>query len=74
LVRLETEQLAGGHVDISDAPLRVRDDDAFLDRIEDRLDEPFLLREPQQIMLHVFRPNLAEATDQLVEKAGLHGG
>ena len=72
LVRLEAEELAGRVIHVSDPAIRVRDDDPFLDRVEDGLDEPFFLGELEQVILNVLRPDPAEAFDQLIEKTGLH--
>ena len=36
-------------------------DDPFLDGVENRLNQSLLLREPQKIILHLFRPDPARA-------------
>src|SRR3981081_3399236 len=72
ILRFQSEQLAGGIVEISDSALRIGDDDSFLDRVENGFEKTFLLRQAQKIILHIFRPNLAEATDQLLDKACFH--
>jgi len=40
--------LAGSFVKVTDAALRIRDDDSFLDRIENRFEKTFFLREAQK--------------------------
>jgi hypothetical protein len=52
--------------------LGIRDDDSFLDRIENCLEKTFFLREPQKIILHFLWPDFAEAADQFVNKTGFH--
>src|SRR6266550_177567 len=59
-------------VEVSDPGLRVRHDDAFLDGIEHGFQETFLLRQAQKIILHVFRPDAAEALDEFFKKARFH--
>ena len=69
IFRFQPEQLAGRVVQISDSTIRIGDDDSFLDGIENRLEKTFLLRQAQKIILHVLRPDFAEATDELLDKA-----
>ena len=63
---------AGRIVHVGDPAVRIGHDDSFLDRVEDRLDEPLLLRELEQIILDVLRPDPPESFDEFVEKTGLH--
>ena len=53
-------------------PCEIGDDDAFMNRVEDRLEKALLIREPQQIALHILRPHAPDAFDEFVEKAGVH--
>src|SRR4051812_42522038 len=70
---LQSEKLAGSVIQVSDPPLRVGDDDPFLDRVENGLDEPLFLGKLKEIILDVLGADSPEAFDQLVEKTGLHG-
>ena len=69
---VESEDFAGGVIQVGDAAVGIGDDDSFLDGIEDRLEKTFLLREAKQIILHLLRADAAEAADQFFEKAGFH--
>ena len=69
---IETEKFARGIVHVSDPAVSVGDDDSFLDGIETGLDQPFFLRETQQIILHLLRPDAAKTLDEFLEKTGLH--
>src|ERR1700736_119081 len=60
---LQSEQLTGGIVEISDSALRIGDDDSFLDRVDDGFEKTFLLRQAQKIILHFLRPDLTETAD-----------
>ncbi len=70
---VEPEDFAGRVIQIGDPAFRIGHDDPFLDRVENRLEKAFFLREAEQIILHVLRPDPAEAADQLLEKTGFHG-
>lgn len=72
LLRIEPEELASRGVYVSDPGVGVGHDNAFLDRVEDRLDEAFFLRQPEQIIFNFLRPDAAEALDQLLEKTRFH--
>ncbi len=74
LLALQSEELARGAVEVIDAPVEVGDDDAFVDRVEDRLEKTLLVREPQQVALHFLRAHPPDAFDEFVEKAGVHAG
>ena len=72
LFRFEPEELARSVIHVGDATLRVGHNDAFLDRIEDRLDQSLLLRQLEEIILDVLRPDAAKALDQFIQEAGFH--
>ena len=72
LLAIEPEEFAGGIVQISDPAVGVGDDDPFLDGIKNRLQETFFLGEAKEIILHVLRPDPAEAFDQFFEETGFH--
>src|SRR3982074_1743289 len=63
ILRFQSEQLAGGIVEVSDSALRIGDDDSFLDRVEKGFEKTFLLRQTQKIILHFLRPDLAETAN-----------
>src|SRR5438067_1294913 len=63
IVRIQTEQLAGRIIEISDSAFRIGNDDSLLDRIENGFEKTFLLCETQKIILHFLGTNLAEAPD-----------
>ena len=69
---VEPEDFAGCVIQIGDPPFRIGHDDPFLDRIENRLEKTFLLREAEQIVLHLLRTDAAEAADQFFEETGFH--
>ena len=70
--RFETKQFAGGVIHIRDAAFRIGDDDSFLNRVEDGLDQPLLLREPEEVILDLLRPHAPKTLDQFIEKARFH--
>ena len=72
ILAFQSKQFAGRIVQISDAPVRIGHDDPFLDGVEDGLEETFLLREPQEIILHLLRPDAAESLDQFLKEPGFH--
>src|SRR5207244_11929589 len=72
LFRFQSEQLAGRIVQVGDSTFRVSDDDPFLNRIENCLEKTFLMSKTQKIILHVLRPDLAEATNQFFNEPGFH--
>ncbi len=72
LVAVEAEDVAGRVVEIGNAPLGVGHDDPFLDGIENRLEETFLLGEAEQIILHLLRSDAAEALNQFFEESRFH--
>ena len=68
LFRFEPKQLAGSVVHVGDAALRVGHNDAFLDRVEDRLDQSLFLRELEEIILHLLRTMRPGRKQSLVRK------
>ena len=68
----ESKKLAGRVVQISNSAGGIGDNDSLLDGVENGLEKSFLLSQAQQIILHLFRPDLTEPPDQFFEKAGLH--
>src|SRR5205823_7794754 len=60
-------------VQIRNPAFRVGDNDAFLDGIENCLEETFLLRQAQKIILHLLRPDAPESLDEFLQKTGFHG-
>src|SRR5438067_1319050 len=72
ILGVQSEKLTGAVVHVSDFAAGIGDNDSFLDRIEDGFEKSFFLRQSQQIILNIFRLNLAEPTDQFFEKAGFH--
>src|SRR5437867_3147502 len=60
---INSKQIAGRIVEISDPAFRIGNDDSFLNGVEDGLEKTFLLRQSQEIILHLFRPDPAEALD-----------
>src|SRR6478752_1895915 len=70
--RLQPKYSACCVVEVCDPGFRVRHDDAFLNGIEHGFQEPLLLREAQKIILHIFRPDAAEALDEFFKKTRFH--
>ena len=64
LFRFKPKQFTGGVVHISDAALRVGHNNAFLDRVENRLDQSLFLCELEEIILHLLRTDAAETLDR----------
>jgi hypothetical protein len=60
---LETKQFARRTVEICDAPLRIRYDDSFLDRVENRFEKTFFLGQAQKIILHLLGADAPEPLD-----------
>ncbi len=54
-------------------PCGIGDDDAFVDGVEDGLEEALLAGEPQQVILDFLRPDAPDALDEFFEEAGGHG-
>ena len=69
---VEPEDFAGGVIQIGDAAFRIGHDDPFLDGVENRLEKTFFLREAEQIILHLLRPDAAEAADEFFQETGFH--
>src|SRR6266536_2074506 len=63
VARAEPKQLAGRIIKVSNAASRIGHNDAFLNGVENGLEEAFLLRQTQKIILHLFRPNASESLD-----------
>src|SRR5262249_2663190 len=61
---LESKKAASRVIQVSDSAFGVSYDDAFLNRVENGFQETFLLRQTQKIVLHVFRPDSAQALDE----------
>ena len=59
-------------IDVSDAAGGVGHNNAFLNRVEDRLDQSLFLREPEQIILNFLRPYAPETFDEFIEEPGFH--
>ena len=72
LLALQPEDLARRAVQVIHPPVQIGDDHALVDGVEDRLEETLLIRQPQQIALHLLRAHAADAFDEFVEKAGVH--
>ena len=72
-LRLEAKQLARRLVEVSDAARRISHDDAFLDGVEDGLDQALFVRELEKVILHLLRAHASETLDQLSENTGFHG-
>jgi hypothetical protein len=68
---LEAEQRLRGVVRIEEPAVRGYDDDALLDRLEDRLQQPALAHEIQELRLEVFGIQTIHPGYQLVEKSTL---
>src|ERR1700694_5608938 len=47
ILRFQSEQLAGGVVEISDSAFRIGNDDSFLDRVENGFEKTFFLTQTQ---------------------------
>ena len=69
---LEPKQSASCIVQIRNPPFGIGHNDAFLDGIENRFQETFLLGQAQKIILHFFRPDAAEPLDEFLKKTGFH--
>src|SRR5438552_6785775 len=69
---INSKQIAGRIVEISDPAFRIGNDDSFLNGVEDGLEKTFLLRQSQEIILHLFRPNPAESLDYFFKKTRFH--
>src|SRR6478736_730894 len=63
VLSIQSEKFAGPVIQIGDAAVRIGDDDSFLNGVEDRLEKTFLLREAEEIVLHLLWPNPAEAAN-----------
>ena len=46
--------------------------DAFVERVENGLEEAFFIRKPEDVIAHFFRAHAPDAFEQFVEKAGVH--
>ena len=69
---LQPEQNTGGSINISNIPLRIEENDAFLQGFEDLLKEAFFLNEPMKIPLDIRWFHAVHAFEDLVEEAGFH--
>src|SRR6266436_10405164 len=69
---LQPKQSASCLVQIRDPAFGISHDDAFLDGIENSLQETFLLGQAQKIILHFFRPDALESLDEFLKKTGFH--
>ena len=72
VLAFESKQFAGGLVHVGDAPVRIGDDDAFLNGVENGFEKSFFLRQPDQVILHFLGPDTAEASDQFFQKTRFH--
>ena len=62
LLAVGPEEVAGRGGQGGGAPVGVGHDDSFLDGIENRFENSFLLREAKQVILHLFGADAAEAS------------
>src|SRR5437867_1949705 len=72
IASLQPKQSASCIVQIRDPAFGIGHNDAFLDGIENRFQETFLLGQAQKIILHLFRPDAAESLDKFFKKTGFH--
>src|SRR5207244_7272981 len=70
--RLQSKQSASCVVQIRDPAVRIGNDDAFLDSIENRFQKTLLLGQAQKIILHLFRADAPEPLDKFFKKTGFH--
>src|SRR4029077_7784706 len=68
----ESEQFAGRIIEVSDTSIRIGDNDSFLNRIENRFEKSFLLRQAEKIILHLLGSDFAEPPNQFLNEAGFH--
>ena len=60
---VQSEKFTGALVHVSDFAAGIGHNDPFLDGVEDGFEESFFLRQSQQIILNIFRPDFAKAAD-----------
>ena len=59
---------------MDDPAIEIRDDHAFVNGIEDGLEEPLFVGQPEQVILNFLGAHAPETFDQFIEKAGIHCG
>src|SRR6266404_6699741 len=72
VLAFEAKQFAGRLIQVGDAAVRIGDDDAFLNGVENGFEKSFFLRETDQVILHVLGANPPEAPDQFFKKTRFH--
>ena len=68
----KTHKLLGGGIRIGELPVGVNDNDAFLNGLEDRLQQSAFLGEPQKMRVETLGIQLVQSFDQFVKKARFH--
>ena len=72
LVRIDSEQRGDRVVEVTNLPLGIDHHDAFLERVEDRLEKSLLVVEPLQIRLEIALPHAVDPVEQLVQEGVFH--
>ncbi len=72
LGRVDAEQRGDGVVEVEDAAVRIDHDDAFLERIEDRLKKALFVVEPLQVSLQVARSYPVDPVKELIQERVFH--
>src|SRR5437660_10754796 len=72
ILAFQSKQFAGCLIYVGDAPVRIGDDDTFLDGVENDFEKSFFLCETDQVILHLLGTDPPEALDQLFKKMRFH--
>ncbi len=70
--RVDADEALNSVVEVENLAGRIDDDDAFLQRVEDRLEEALLVVEPLEIGLQVALADAVDAVEELVEERVFH--
>jgi hypothetical protein len=59
---------------MNDPAIEIRDDHAFVNGVENRLEESLFVGEPEQVVLNFLGAHAPETFDEFIEEAGIHRG
>jgi hypothetical protein len=73
LIGIDSEEAAGGAVDEGDLAVFIEHDDAFVERLEDLLEETLLADQAVEQLSRLGRVDPVDAGEEFVEEAGFQG-